>query len=289
VYIEYFDLAELPFSISPDPRYLYLTPQHREALAKTQYIVKQKGGLAVIYGDVGHGKTTVARRLYHTFKEDDGFQTALLITPDLKTDSALLRRVMAEFGVPPRRSHALSLAAFQDFAAKAFEQNKTLVLMVDEAQQLTPRMMELIRVFLNFETDTEKFIQVLLFGQNELATTLDRMPAIKSRVAMFGALTNLTRQDMEAMIEFRWKAAGGKQQPFTPEALDVLYELSRGRPREVNKLANESLIRAFVEGQKAVGADLVRGAARELRMDVSPTLSESKPKKARAKKEKAKA
>ena len=155
MYIEHFGLAELPFSISPDPRYLYLTPQHREALAKTQYIVNQKGGLAVIYGDVGHGKTTVARRLYHLFRDDPAKQTALLITPDLKTDSALLRRVMAEFGVPPRRSHALSLVAFQDFAAKAFEQDKTLVLMVDEAQQMTPRMMELIRVFLNFETDTQ--------------------------------------------------------------------------------------------------------------------------------------
>jgi general secretion pathway protein A len=186
---------------------------------------------------------------------------------------------MAEFGVPPRRSHALSLAAFQDFAAKAFEQDKTLVLMVDEAQQMTPRMMELIRVFLNFETDTQKFIQILLFGQNELATTLDKMPAIKSRVAMFGALTNLTRQDMEAMIDFRWKAAGGTQHPFTDEALDVLYELSRGRPREVNKLANESLIRAFVSEQNEVHAAMVRSAARELRMDTPPAPSATKPKK----------
>jgi general secretion pathway protein A len=283
MYIEHFGLAELPFSISPDPRYLYLTPQHREALAKAQYIVAQKGGLAVVYGDVGHGKTTVARRLYHTFKEDQNIQTALLITPDLKTDSALLRSVMAEFGVPPRRSHALSLAAFQDFAAKAFAQDKTLVLMVDEAQQLTPRMMELLRVFLNFETDTQKFIQILLFGQNELATTLDKMPAIKSRVAMFGALTNLTRQDMEAMIEFRWKAAGGRQHPFSTESLDVLYELSRGKPREVNKLANESLIRAFVNGQDKVSADMVRGAAKELRLDTLPAAPAAKAKPARTK------
>jgi general secretion pathway protein A len=288
MYTEHFGLAELPFSISPDPRYLYLTPQHREALAKTQYIVNQKGGLAVIYGDVGHGKTTVARRLFHLFRDDPAKQTALIITPDLKTDSALLRRVMAEFGVPPRRSHALSLAAFQDFAAKAFEQDKTLVLMVDEAQQLTPRMMELIRVFLNFETDTQKFIQILLFGQNELATTLDKMPAIKSRVAMFGALTNLTRQDMEAMMDFRWTAAGGTRLPFSTEALDVLYELSRGRPREVNKLANESLIGAFVDEQTEVTAAMVRGAAHELRMDLPPAPSETKPKKKTAKKEKAK-
>jgi type II secretory pathway predicted ATPase ExeA len=226
MYIEHFGLAELPFSISPDPRYLYLTPQHREALAKAQYIVAQKGGLAVVYGDVGHGKTTVARRLYHTFKEDQNIQTALLITPDLKTDSALLRSVMAEFGVPPRRSHALSLAAFH---------------------------------------------------------ALPILPAIKSRVAMFGALTNLTRQDMEAMIEFRWKAAGGRQHPFSTESLDVLYELSRGKPREVNKLANESLIRAFVNGQDKVSADMVRGAAKELRLDTLPAAPAAKAKPARTK------
>jgi len=183
----------------------------------------------------------------------------------------------------------LSLAAFQEFAAQAFAQDKTLVLMVDEAQQLTPRMLELIRVFLNFETDTQKFIQILLFGQNELATTLDKMPAIKSRVAMFGALTNLTRHDMEAMIDFRWKAAGGTQHPFTAEALDVLYDLSRGRPREVNKLANESLIRAFVSEQHEVNAAMVRSAAHELRMDAPPAPSEATPKKRMAKKEKTKA
>src|SRR5260370_30177298 len=106
MYTEHFGLAELPFSISPDPRYLYLTPQHREALAKTQYIVNQKGGLAVIYGDVGHGKTTVARRLYHLFREDPAKQTALLITPDLKTDSALLRRALVACGGAPPPSPA---------------------------------------------------------------------------------------------------------------------------------------------------------------------------------------
>ena len=222
--------------------------------------------------------------LYHSFSEKPGYSNRFLITPDLKTDSALLRSVMAEFGVQPRRSHALSLAAFQDFAATAFAQDKTLVLMVDEAQQLTPRMMELLRVFLNFETDTQKFIQILLFGQNELATTLDKMPAIKSRVSMFGALTNLTRQDMESMIEFRWKAAGGEKHPFSTESLDVLYELSRGKPREVNKLANESLIRAYVNGQKEVSADMVHGAAKELRLDTTPPELVAKKAPAKAKK-----
>src|SRR5258708_27421520 len=138
MYTEHFGLAELPFSISPDPRYLYLTPQHREALEKPQYIVNQKGGLAVIYGDVGHGKTTVARRLYHLFREDPAKQTALLIPPDLKTDSALLRRVMAGICVPPQRLPALSPARFQDVSPQPFEHEKHLPLMGSYAPTTTP-------------------------------------------------------------------------------------------------------------------------------------------------------
>ena len=284
MYLEHYGLAELPFSISPDPRYLFLTPQHKEALAKCQYIVNSKGGLAVIYGDIGTGKTTIARRLFQLLKEDPQLAVAMLVTPDLKTDTAFLRRVMAEYGASPKRSHALSIAEFQNFATQAFTKDKNLVLLVDEAQQMTPRMMEVIRIFLNFESDNAKFIQVVLLGQNELASTLDRMPAIKSRVTMFGALSSLTKEDMEAMIDFRWKAAGGSQHPFTADAITTLYELSRGLPREVNKLCNESVLRAFVNGKHEVTADMVRGAARELRIEApTPPKPKSSKKKAGAK------
>ncbi len=247
-------------------RYLFLTSQHKEALAKCQYIVNQKGGLAVIYGDIGTGKTTIARRLFQLLKQDSRQEVAMLITPDLKTDTAFLRRVMAEYNVQPKRSHALSVAEFQNFTTQAFLKDKNLVLLVDEAQQMTPQMMEVVRIFLNFESDNAKFLQVVLLGQNELASILDKMPAIKSRVAMFGALSSLTKDDMEAMIDFRWKAAGGAQHPFTPDALTALYELSRGLPREINKMCNESLIRAFVRDKREVAVDMVRDAARELRM-----------------------
>jgi len=174
--------------------------------------------------------------------------------------------VMAEYNVQPKRSHALSVAEFQNFTTQAFLKDKNLVLLVDEAQQMTPQMMEVVRIFLNFESDNAKFLQVVLLGQNELASILDKMPAIKSRVAMFGALSSLTKDDMEAMIDFRWKAAGGAQHPFTPDALTALYELSRGLPREINKMCNESLIRAFVRDKREVAVDMVRDAARELRM-----------------------
>jgi general secretion pathway protein A len=267
MYQEFYGLAEIPFSISPDPRYMFLTSQHKEALAKCQYIVNQKGGLAIIYGDVGTGKTTIARRLFQLLREDPNQEVAMIVTPDLKTDTAFLRRVMAEFKVQPKRSHAASLAEFQAYATQAFSKDKNLVLLVDEAQQMTPNMLEVIRIFLNFESDTAKFLQIVLLGQNELAAILDKIPAVKSRVTMFGALSSLTREDTEQMIAFRWQAAGGQQHPFTPEALDTLFRLSRGLPREICKLSNESVIRAFVKESKEVTPDMVEAAAKELRLD----------------------
>lgn len=267
MYQQHFGLAELPFSLSPDPRYMFLTSQHKEALSKCQYIIKQKGGLAVIYGDVGTGKTTVARRLFQLLREDPKQEVAMIVTPDLKTDTAFLRRVMAEFKASPRRSHALSLGEFQGFATKAFGSDKNLVLLVDEAQEMTPSMLEVVRIFLNFESDTAKFIQVVLFGQNELATLLDKIPAVKSRVAMFGALSSLTPEDTEKMVAFRWEVAGGNKHPFTTKALDDIYTLSRGLPREICKLCNESVIRAFVEKKKEVTPEMVEAAAKELRIE----------------------
>ncbi len=276
MYQEFFNLSELPYSLSPDPRYMFLTSQHKEALAKCQYIINQKGGLAVIYGDIGTGKTTVSRRLFQLLKDETSHDVAMIVTPDLKTDTAFLRRVMAEFGSQPRRSYSLSLGEFQDFTTKAISKDKNLVLLIDEAQQMTPKMLEVIRIFLNFESDVAKFIQIVLFGQNELAGTLDKIPAVKSRVAMFGALSSLTKEDTEKMMAFRWGVAGGNEHPFTPEAIEAIYTLSRGLPREICKLCNESVIKAFVEKKKEVTPEMVRAAARELRLEEGTEKSKTK-------------
>lgn len=269
MFLDYFGLASEPFTISPDPHFLYLTSQHAEAIGKCSYAIQQKNGLTVVYGDVGTGKTTIARRLFQMLSEDKQNQIAMMITPDLKTETAFLRAIMAEFGVAPKRSYAASLDALLQFAAKAHADNKNLILLVDEAQQMTPKMLEVVRVLMNFETDNAKFIQVVLFGQNELMATLNtkEMRAIKSRVGIFAALSSLGSSDTSSMIEYRWRAAGGSTHPFTAEAVQEVFRQARGLAREIIKLCNESLNRAVVNESRQVTASMVKIAAKSLHLN----------------------
>lgn len=268
MYQTYFNLTEMPFKITPDPRFLYMTPQHREAIGKCQYNIKERGGLVVIHGAIGMGKTTIARHLYDSFRDDPSYRVAHLVTPAVKTETAFLRYIVDEFDAPMKRSYALTLTAFQDYIVFAKEKGLNLVLIVDEAQKLTPRLFDVLHTLLNFESNTEKFLQIVLIGQLELADNIDRIPAIKSRVAGFAPLHNLGMDDTSEMIAFRWNtASGGKSShPFNEKALEAIYMLSDGLPREINKLCHESLLTAFDVQEKVVTADMVLDAAKELRL-----------------------
>lgn len=268
MYKDYFKLDEMPFKITPDPRFMYNTPQHREAIAKCEYIVKERGGLVVIYGAIGMGKTTIARRLYDSLRDEPDYLVAQLVTPAVKTETAFLRAIMDEFNAPLKRSYALSLRAFQDFIADSKDEEKNLVLIIDEAQKLNRRMFDVLHTLLNFESNTEKFLQIILIGQNELAENIDRIPAIKSRVAGFANLQNLTADDTNDMVAFRWAIASNSKSshPFNTKAMEAIYMLSDGLPREINKLCHEGLLRAFVAESDVVDADMIIDAAKELRL-----------------------
>jgi general secretion pathway protein A len=268
MYESFFGLKEAPFSISPDPRFFFLSSEHNEALAKCQYAVKQRMGLAVIYGDVGTGKTTIARRLFQTFSDLADYKTAMIISPGLRTENALLREIMKEFGVATKRAFADSRAAFQAFLAQQFAEKKTVVLMIDEAQTIKSANFELIRALLNFETDQQKLLNIILLGQTELAQKLDARPELKSRVTIFGALTSLSRADAESMIRFRFQVSGGTDFPFTDAALDAVFRYSRGLPRMICTLCNTALTKAFMTKQRSIDEALVDVAANELRMAV---------------------
>lgn len=265
MYEEYFGLQERPFSISPDPRFFFLSSQHKEALAKCQYAVQERMGLTVVYGDVGTGKTTIARRLFQTFTDNSSFRTAMIISPRLKTENAFLREIMKEFGVATKQSFADSLDLFRGFLAGEFKAGRTVILLIDEAQGIRSVNFELIRSLLNYETDSQKLLNVLLFGQNELAAKLDARPELKSRVTIFGALTSLSRDDTEHMIRYRYRVAGGEDPPFDKNAYDAVYRFSTGLPRMICTICNTALTKAFVQEHREVEESLIKAAAEELR------------------------
>jgi general secretion pathway protein A len=156
---------------------------------------------------------------------------------------------------------------------------------IDEAQNLKAVHLELVRQFLNFESSTEKYLQVVLFGQNELALKLDRNPALKDRTSMFGALTSLTREDTENLIEFRFQVAGGGKHPFTETALDAVFQHSQGLPRRICKICDNALIRAYSANRKTVGPETIEAVAEELRLkEVSPPPREKAGRKAKRQK-----
>src|ERR671932_2353724 len=267
MYEAYFSLKERPFSISPDPRFIYLTSQHQEALAKVEYSISQKMGVSAIYGDIGAGKTSLARRLWVLYADNPQYNFAMIVHPNFPSTFQFVKEIRREFGLDkPPRSLSDALDEFQDFLLTEHATGKTNILVIDEAQNLKPSNYETLRQLLNFETNTQKLLQIALFGQNELATRIDRQPELKDRITLFGALTNLTFDDAVALIDFRWKVAGGDKHPFDPEALDAIFRYSKGLPRKISKLCHNALIRAFSMELQSVNKQIIDDVAAEVRL-----------------------
>ena len=279
MYEAYFSLKERPFSISPDPRFFYLTAQHKEALTNCQYMITNRVGPVYVHGDVGTGKTTIARRLFQQLLDDPTYILAMIISPNLKSSNALLRLIMKEFNVQTDKKYENSLTLFGEFLQDSAVKGQVPVLFIDEAQLLKPDMLELVRFLLNFETNTQKLLQIVLFGQNELATNLESKKELKSRMYR-SALASLNRSDMENMIQFRFQVAGGDKHPFTQDGLDELYKFTLGLPREICKVTDMALLRAMVNQTHEVNAELVRQTAEQLAVnEQEETQATDKPQK----------
>lgn len=231
--LESLGLIEPPFSLSPDPRYFYVSLQHKTALAKANYAIEQQQGLSVIFGDIGVGKTTVARRLYQVYRDRDGYYTAYIPTPIYPSDFQFLKDICAEFGLSAKRSKQKQIAAFEEFLINAYRENKTVLLIIDEGQGLIGQQFELIRLLLNFETNTQKLIQIVLIGQNELRNKLRLKKALNSRVATRSTLEPLHFEDTKSMINFRVMVAGRHHPLFTEKACMKIYDYSKGMPRDI--------------------------------------------------------
>ena len=264
-YLAYFNLREEPFSTIPSPRYFFLTTAHGTALEKTTYVVGAKKGLAAVFGDTGTGKSSLARLLYQKFL-DSGFLVSLLTNPSYPTANSFLRTIAQEFGTPKTdKSFKGMLDIFKAYLfAQAVEQGKTVVLIIDEAQTLKPPLIELLRQLINFETNDMKLLQLVLFAQEELRDTLARpkLRNFRSRIAMASTLERLGQDELEAMLKFRWEvASGGAAHPFTPEAIEAIFDYSAGMPWEANILADNALLLAFYQKQRQIQREQVEQVA----------------------------
>lgn len=266
-YLSYFNLKEEPFSTVPNPRFLFLSPIHSTALGKTEFTVQAKKGLALVFGDTGTGKSSLARLLHQKFL-DQSFTSVLLTNPNYPTANALLRTIVQEFQMPrTAKSYKDNLDIFKMFLyGEAVERGKTVVLIIDEAQTLRLPLLELMRQLINFETNEMKLLQLVLFAQDELRAKLMHPMArnFKSRVAMASTLDRVGIEELRQMVDFRWRVASGNQHhPFLPEAIDALYLHSDGTPREACIMADNALLLAFLSGEKTVTKATIDAAAHE--------------------------
>ena len=260
-------LAEPPFSLSPDPRFFFLSTQHKTALAKITYTAEQRQGLSVVYGDVGTGKTTIARRLFQMYNDDPTFVAAYLPMPIFPSEFQFLKAICSEFGLPPKRSKYAQIELFNAYLIDIWKQGKNALLIIDEAQALVGRQFELIRQLLNFESNTQKLIQVILIGQNELRNKLRLKKPLRSRIATRSTIEPLDMHDTRDMINFRVMVAGRTTPLFTDEAIQTIYDHSRGMPRGICALGLNVLPLALLRNLSIIETELIQQAIDELGND----------------------
>lgn len=260
MYTEFFSLAELPFRITADPRFLWYSEQHREAKAKILHHIQTRKGPVYLFADVGTGKTSIAKRVIEELSEDRTKKIVSMYAPNIKTSNAFLRFVMEEFGVKTDRNYANSLKFFEQFLIDQFKEGVSPVLLIDEAQNLTGDMLKLIHHLFNFATNTDFLLQVALFGQLELHDRIHRHNSLRSRMTP-ARLNPFNLDETKQMVEFRWKVAGGQHVPFDDDAFVEMFRVTGGNPRDIVKLSDAALIRAFADQRKQVDKDTMVAAA----------------------------
>jgi general secretion pathway protein A len=267
MYLPFFGLNEKPFAITPDPRYLYLSERHAEALAHLLYGIKEAGGFIQLTGEVGTGKTTIIRSLLAQTPKDA--EIALVLNPRMTAPEFLL--TLCEeigIGVPDEAigSGKDLVDILNDYLLRAHSGGRRVVLVVDEAQNLAPEVLEQVRLLTNLETNTQKLLQIILIGQPELRELLARneLRQLAQRITGRYHLDPLSSDETTAYVRHRLRVAGATTDIFTPLALSEVFRLSGGVPRVINVVCDRALLGAYTQDRHRVTPSLVRGAAEEV-------------------------
>lgn len=265
MYTQFFGLREKPFSITPDPRYLYLSQRHADALAHLIYGISHSGGFIQLTGEVGTGKTTLVRTLFEQLPDEA--DVALILNPELSVAEFLVA-ILEELKVPlpADKSNKALIDELNRHLLDAHARGRRTVLIVDEAQNLTPSLLEQVRLLTNLETPKQKLLQIILIGQPELRELLSRddMRQLAQRVTGRYHLEPLDSNDSSKYLEHRLKVAGASGGIFTPSAVREIYRQSYGIPRLINVIADRALLAGYTQDKRTIDRRLVRRSAEEV-------------------------
>ncbi len=271
MYLEFYRLKQAPFDITPNPRFLFHSGKHREALNHLLYGIRERKGFVQLTGEVGAGKTTLCRAMLEQL--DGRFSTALILNPVLNADE-LMKAIATEFGLPVKSlnlDRLDTLALINEFLLKQTELGRDAVLIIDEAQNLTEDLLEQVRLLSNIETDDRKLLQVVLIGQPELRERLNspRLRQLRQRITVRYHLKPLMRFEVSQYVQHRLELAGANGAPFfTRPALWRVYSYSGGVPRLVNAVCDKALLAGYVEHSDRITHRMVCRAIRELEGDI---------------------
>jgi general secretion pathway protein A len=271
MYTTYFGLREMPFSITPDPAYLYMSPRHQEALGHLLYGTGQYGGFVQLTGEVGTGKTTVVRALLAQKLEH--VDVAVILNPR-QNEEEFVASICDELHIkyPKKGTLKSRVDALNVHLLEAHAAGRRTVLIIDEAQNLPPAVLEQVRLLTNLETDKEKLLRIMLVGQPELAALLGRpdLRQLAQRITARYHLTPLERHEASEYIGHRLRIAGGDPAVFTPRAVDAVHQQARGVPRLINILCDRALLGAYATGVREVTPEIVERAAAEIGGQAEP-------------------
>lgn len=264
MYNDFYGFREAPFNITPDPRFLFFSDRHREAYNHILFGLRERKGFIQITGEVGAGKTTVCRALLEELGPQ--YRTALILNPCLTGDQ-LLRSILIELGLEGSDDRVIALQRLNQYLLDQLAEGNDVVLLIDEAQDLSHDLLEQIRLLSNLETDQRKLLQIVLLGQPELREKLDDpgLRQLRQRITVRYHLAPLSRQEMEHYIQHRLQVVGANGRPsFSRWALGSIYRYSGGVPRLVNAVCDKALLCGYVEGDDHLTRRHVRRAVREL-------------------------
>jgi len=269
MYQRFFGLRESPFNVNPDPRYLFMTRHIQEALAGLTYGIQNRKGFILLTGEVGTGKTTLLNRLLDWLR-GQRVATAYIFNSQLEVNH-LFDYMMADFEIPcESREKSQMLLRLNQWLLDRYRAGETATLIVDEAQNLSPEVLEEIRLLTNLETSTEKLLQIVLAGQPELEEKLKlpQLRQLRQRITLRCRTAPLSQEETFGYIAERLRIGGANGEPiFSKEAIQTVHAYSRGIPRVVNLLCEHSMINAYVDSLRPVPAHLVEEVAREFQLD----------------------